>query len=246
MARRIWELLLSLLGVVLALWIASAIPNATITRYVGVAAVSVIAALAVVVLWERLELQLQLPVRRGGSRSDRSRSSALTSGRAFDSPRSAPSTSAGPEKLRADLTENLLAIKEFYAEVDKIAGPGPTAEVSQDDAIALDLFRLASDRLADIPLRRGEMLAIVYVLREAIVDVEASPFIDGDVTKDITTTDELRDDRIWKLSLRTAQAYGGGVLLSDGTYKTLYDLCRKLLVLRGEVYRKYHPPVLPP
>lgn len=245
MTRRIWELLLSLLGVVLALWVASAMPNATITRYIGVAVVSVIAALAAVVLWERLELQFQLPVRRSGSRSDRNRSSASTSGHMVDPPLSAPSTSAGPEKLRADLAENLLAVKEFYAEVEKITGPGPTAEDSQDDAIALDLLRLASDRLADIPLRRNEMLAIVHVLREAIVDVEASPFTDGDVTQDITTTDEVRDDRIWKLSLKTAQAYGGGVLLSDGTYKTLDDLHRKLLDLRREVYRKYHPPVLP-
>jgi hypothetical protein len=65
MARRIWEVLLLLLGIALALWVSESIPHATISRDVGAVVIGLVVALLLVVIWEWLDLKLQSPIARG-------------------------------------------------------------------------------------------------------------------------------------------------------------------------------------
>lgn len=154
--------------------------------------------------------------------------------------------SSGPEKLRLDLAQNLEAVKDFYAELETVMGPRPEHKVTEEDAVAITLLRLVAERLGDIPLRRSELLAVVHVLREAISNVDDSPFAHDSESQDILPTGEVRDDRLWQIQLTTAGAYAQGIIRSDGTYATLRDLYFKLNDLRKEVHRLYHPPAMPP
>lgn len=56
MARRVWEILLALLGIALAIWISESIPHATLARDIGAAVVVLIVALLLVVLWDNFDL----------------------------------------------------------------------------------------------------------------------------------------------------------------------------------------------
>lgn len=153
--------------------------------------------------------------------------------------------SPGTTRLRVELAENLQIIRQFYAEFESIAGPRPPTP-GPEDAVTLDLLQIASQRLADIPLRRHEILAIIYVLREAIEDVDALPFSGIDAMDIKSREGERRSDvQVWYLPLTTAKAYGEGVLRSDESLSTLTELHKRLMALRREVWRRYHPPTAP-
>jgi len=142
---------------------------------------------------------------------------------------------SGPVKLRRELADNLEAIREFYAEVEKIAGPRPAGPASGEDAVTVDLFRIATERLGDLPLRHHELLAIVHVLREAINNLDDLPFSGNDAADIQFRTEWRTDTQIWYLPLTTAKAYGGGVIRSDETLSTLTEFHKRLLALRREV-----------
>ncbi len=162
----------------------------------------------------------------------------------------APPPSSGPyspgtTRLRIELAEQLQIVRQFYAEFEKTAGPRPPTP-GPEDAITLDILRIASERLADIPLRQHEILAIIYVLREAIDNIDALPFSGIDATDIKSREGERRSDaQVWYLPLETAKAYGGGILRSDETLSTLTELHKRLMALRREVWRRYHPPTAP-
>ncbi len=62
--RRLWEILLVLLGVALSFYISESIPRATIQRDAGAAVIGLVVCIALVVLWERNELALRSPIIR--------------------------------------------------------------------------------------------------------------------------------------------------------------------------------------
>jgi hypothetical protein len=62
--RRLWEVLLVLLGVALAFYISDSIPRATIQRDAGAAVIGLVVCIALVVLWERNRLALRFPIIR--------------------------------------------------------------------------------------------------------------------------------------------------------------------------------------
>jgi hypothetical protein len=158
----------------------------------------------------------------------------------------------GPAQLRADLVANLQAVREFKTEYDKIMPP-PGAPISQTDAVDTTLYRLAAERLGDIPLRPYEVLIVGHILRDAIQSLDNLPFASmqpGNEATDIQSTGERRrcsegiGEQMWHLPT-SFKAYGAGIIRSDQTLDTLTDLHRRLMKLRREVYDKFHPPSFP-
>jgi len=153
-------------------------------------------------------------------------------------------------KLRAELAENLSAVKEFYEEFERIAGPHPPQQ-SDPDPIMLDLSKLASERLEDVPLRGYERVMVLLILREAIENPDALPFLGiqpGNSVTDVVPSGQKRigagGDELWQLPTKL-KAFGAGMILSDQTHDTLVDLHDRLMRLRREVYNRYHPPSVP-
>jgi hypothetical protein len=70
--RRVWEVLLVLLGVALAFYVSDSIPRATIQRNAGAAVLALIASIVLVALWEKNHLSLRNPVVRHAHQTDTS------------------------------------------------------------------------------------------------------------------------------------------------------------------------------
>jgi hypothetical protein len=62
--RRLWEILLVLLGLALSFYISESIPRATIQRDAGASVIGLAVCIALVVLWERNRLALRSPIVR--------------------------------------------------------------------------------------------------------------------------------------------------------------------------------------
>jgi hypothetical protein len=269
--RAVRDVVIVLLGVALPYWVSASIPQATIQRNSGSAVIGLAAALVVVIAIEnrsRLTWRFRSPLYRpsvrpspGYPEAPSARSGPTRAGvrrqlaamaNAADSPRENVPRLSGPEQLPADLAVNLQAVPEFKAEYDKIMPPPGSANSQEVDAVDVTLYRLAAERLSDIPLRPYEVLIVGHILRDAIQSLDSLPFTGmqpGNEATDIQSTGKRRQDitggeQMWHLPT-TYKGFGNGTILSDQTLETLTDLHRRLMKLRREAYDKYHPPTMP-
>jgi hypothetical protein len=118
----------------------------------------------------RLDLRLQMPIRRGWPPKSPEAPDGLRAAQAREVLRIArgDQPTSGAEKLRAELADNVDAVREFYAEVEKIAGPNPAATATQKKEAELDITaeidRLIRPYFRNVPLREAEWANLTDLL----------------------------------------------------------------------------------
>jgi hypothetical protein len=120
---------------------------------------------------------------------------------------------------------------------------------NREEIVSADLLRRVLSRTWDIPLRPGEVEAVVCVLRRAMNNRDALPFKTGSDALDVESASDRRPESTdWYIQLTDCGSTlgGAGRLLADGKIGSLTKLYNVILELRREVYEFYHPPVLPP